>query len=66
MRKVPSVDEADDGVPADVGADEVEETEIVALVLEEFCFFLRLSRSSSRRFSLPLSLSFFETDEEED
>ena len=35
MRKVPSVDEADDGVPADVGADEVEEAEIVALVLNE-------------------------------
>ena len=32
---MPSVDEADDGVPADVGADEVEEAEIVALVLNE-------------------------------
>lgn len=39
MRKVPSVDEADDGVPADVGPDddddEVEEPETVAVVLDE-------------------------------
>jgi len=36
MRKVPSVDEADDGVPAEAGADEVEEADTVVLALNEF------------------------------
>ena len=37
MKKVPSAHEADDGVPADVGLndDDVEESETVAVVLDE-------------------------------